>query len=110
MYHNATPFESRLRLWNESGTNRARISDSIFPGCVHRNIWSQIRFEITRSRLNSFNKCAENTPTVKAEVESKRGQSQAENRNQALAFAQSRGRPIYCVIIAFWRPAAASPW
>ena len=28
MYHNATPVRSRFKLWNESGTNRARIGDS----------------------------------------------------------------------------------
>jgi hypothetical protein len=28
VFHNATHFRSRLKLWNESGTNRARIADS----------------------------------------------------------------------------------
>src|ERR1700739_3367248 len=28
VFHNATPVWSRLKLWNESGTNRARIADS----------------------------------------------------------------------------------
>jgi hypothetical protein len=28
MFHNATHLRSRLKLWNESGTNRARIGDS----------------------------------------------------------------------------------
>jgi hypothetical protein len=27
--HNATQMWSRLKLWNESGTNRARIADSV---------------------------------------------------------------------------------
>src|ERR1700729_2673279 len=28
LFHNATHLRSRLKLWNESGTNRARIGDS----------------------------------------------------------------------------------
>jgi hypothetical protein len=28
VFHNATHVRSRLKLWNESGTNRARIGDS----------------------------------------------------------------------------------
>jgi hypothetical protein len=28
VFHNATHLRSRLKLWNESGTNRARIGDS----------------------------------------------------------------------------------
>jgi hypothetical protein len=28
VFHNATPVWSRLKLWNESGTNRARIGAS----------------------------------------------------------------------------------
>jgi len=40
---------SRLKLWNESGTNRARIADSLFPGFVPCEIWIFQDAESTKS-------------------------------------------------------------
>jgi hypothetical protein len=47
---------SRLRFWNESGTNRARIADSVLPGFVHRNISRGSVIRGTRSSLNGLDK------------------------------------------------------
>ena len=56
MYHNATPSRSRLKVWNESGTNRARIGDS--SPCLLRSPQhiAQIAIFGTRSSLTRADK------------------------------------------------------
>jgi hypothetical protein len=129
VFHNATHVRSRLKFWNESGTNRARIGDSYPLRLRSPQYLALVPHTGTRSSLTRVDKrrhggeilkmCAPEESNQNAErVNWIRGplsfpDAQSHVRGRALA-SDFRSAIAYRGmtmdrITAFWRPAAASP-
>src|SRR5665213_1048910 len=77
VFHNATHQGSRLKLWNESGTNRARIGDSYALRLRSPQHLAWNAENSTRSSLTARNKPRFDRPNVK------RGRSAESNQKRA---------------------------
>jgi hypothetical protein len=98
VFHNATGLRSRLKLWNESGTNRARIADSVLSGFVHRNISRSRRFRPTRSCLEAIGKRRSGAFFLNSSEASESNQNRA--RVKAFAITAPCGGPRSFVSVA----------
>ena len=83
---------SRLRFWNESGTNRARIADSVLPGFVHRNISRGPIICGTRSSLDGLDKPRKQREFLNRNENAESNQKRARvNRIRLLLIARHSG-------------------